>query len=175
MPPPPPASEKSIRTFTSCSAMNSETISMPPSAQDPCGRKNHGCPEDDRLLEAWVRKVNSRWLVHSGLEHRAGAYLDHLAATDRERLVRSLRIVRELIRTLGPVEDPKPRFYAGLFSLATEEEARRYLQDHAFTFSIIPVGAHLEHPSSDVPEVRSQVQRLREELHKCILAVQTAA
>jgi hypothetical protein len=155
--------------------MNSEIIPMPPSAQDSCGRKNHGCPEDDRLLEAWVRQVNSRWLVHSNLQHRANAYLDHLASTDRERLISSLRIVRELFRTLGPLEDPKPRFYAGVFSLATDEDARRYLHDHLFTFSLIPVGAHLEHPSADVPEVCSQVRRLRDDLHKCILAVQAVA
>jgi hypothetical protein len=154
--------------------MNPEIVPMPPFAQGSCGGKNHGCPEDDRLLEAWVRKVNSRWLVHSGLQHRANAYLDHLASTDRERLISSLRIVRELFRTLGPLEDPKPRFYAGVFSLATNEEARRYLHDHLFTFSLIPAGAHLEHPSADVPEVCSQVRRLREDIHKCILAVQAA-
>jgi hypothetical protein len=155
--------------------MNPEIIPMSSAAQDSCGGKNHGCPEDDRLLEAWVRKVNDRWLVHSGLQHRASAYLDHLASTERERLITSLRILRELIRSLGPAEDPKPRFYAGVFSLATEDEARHYLKDHAFTLSLIPAGAHLEHPSADVPEVCSQVRRLREDIHKCILAVQTAA
>jgi len=155
--------------------MNPEIIPMPPAARDSCGRKNHGCPEDDRLLESWVRKVNDRWLVHSGLQHRASAYLDHLAATDRERLIDSLRIVRELFRTLGPLEDPKPRFYSGLFSLAKEEEAKRYLHDHLFTLSLIPVGVHLEHPSADVPEVCTQVRRLREDIYKCILTVQAAA
>lgn len=155
--------------------MKSEIISMAPFAPAVSGRRNHGCPEDDRLLESWVRKVNDRWLVHSGLQHRATAYLDHLAATDRERLIHSLRIVRELFRALAPLEDPKPRFYAGIFSLATDEEARRYLHDHLFTFSLIPAGAHLEHPSADVPEVCAHVQRLREDIYKCILAVQAAA
>ncbi|HSI64104.1 MAG TPA: hypothetical protein VLE43_13335 [Candidatus Saccharimonadia bacterium] len=154
--------------------MKSESLSMATSSAPCSDRKNHGCPEDDRALESWVRKVNDRWLVHSGLQHRAKSYLDHLAATDRARLLASMRIVRELFRTLGAFEDPKPRFYAGVFSLATLEEAKRYLDGHLFTLSLIPVGAHLEHPSSDVPEVRHQVQRLREDLHKCILAVQAA-
>lgn len=155
--------------------MKSQSISLVPSAARPSGRKNHGCPDDDHLLESWVRKVNGRWLVHSGLQHRAAAYIDHLAAADRSRLMNSMRIIRELFRTLGPLEDPKPRFYAGLFSLATPQEARQYLHDHLFTLSLIPVGSHLEHPSSDVPEVCRQVQRLREDIYKCILAVQTAA
>jgi hypothetical protein len=155
--------------------MKSESISMATSPAPCSDRKNHGCPEDDRALESWVRKVNDRWLVHSGLQERAKAYLDHLAATNRVRLLDSMRIVRELFRSLGTTEDPKPRFYAGVFSLATPEEAKQYLDGHLFTLSLIPAGAHLEHPGFEVPEVRHQVQRLREDLHKCILAVQAAA
>ena len=41
------------------------------------------------------------------------------------------------LREAAP-EDPKPWFYAGLFSLATVEEARRFLANHSFTLSAIP-------------------------------------
>ncbi len=155
--------------------MKSESISLATAAAPCSDRKNHGFPEDDCALESWVRKVNDRWLVHSGLQESAREYLDHLAATDRARLMDSVRIVRELFRSLGATEDPKPRFYAGVFSLATPEEAKRYLDGHLFTLSLIPVGAHLVHPGTNVPEVRDQVQQLREDIHKCILAVQAAA
>lgn len=138
----------------------------------PRQRRNHGCPEGDAGVEQWVRQVNARWLVHSDLRGSATAYLDHLEVTDPERLLDSCRIVRELMRRLGPAEDPKPRFYAGVFSLATPQEAQQYLHAHLFTLSLIPVGAHLQHPSADVPEVCAHVKQLRHEIHQCVMAVQ---
>lgn len=146
--------------------------SCPPAPAAPVPRKNHGCPDDSRDLESWVRHVNKKWLVHSDLQAQASAYLDHLSATDPARLLQSCIIVRDIIRTLGPAEDPKPRFYAGLFSLATPEEAATYLHGHLFTYSLIPAGQHLEHPCADEPAVCAQVARLREELRKCILVAQ---
>ncbi len=135
-------------------------------------RHNHGCPEEDARLEAWVRKVNATWLVHAGLRECAAAYMDHLAEADAPRLMDSCRVVREMLRTLGAAEDPKPRFYAGLFSLATQDEALRFLSDHHFTLSLIPAGRHLPHPSAHVPGVCEKVKHLRAEIHKCVMAVQ---
>ncbi len=153
--------------------MNSPTSATTPPQEAP--RKNHGCPEDDPQLEPWVRRVNATWLVHAGLRECALAYMDHLAATDAPRLLDSCRVVREMICSLAPAEDPKPRFYAGLFSLATPDEALRFLSEHLFTLSLIPAGAHLEHPSAHVPAVCAQVKRLRAEIYKCVLAVQASA
>ncbi len=85
----------------------------------------------------WVRHVNGRWIVRESLRQDAADYLDHLAATDPERLRRACARARTLSRG-HPGEDPKPWFYAGLFSLATLPEARRYLRGHDFTLACIP-------------------------------------
>lgn len=86
---------------------------------------------------AWVRRVNSRWIVREGLRGRAAAYLDFLAATDTGRLRRSCRRARRLTDHFGDDEDPKPWFYAGLFSLASGEEAAGFLTEHPFTFAAL--------------------------------------
>jgi len=87
---------------------------------------------------AWARRVNSRWIVREGLRASAAAYLDHLASTDGERLLRSCRRARRLTDRFGSDEDPKPWFYAGLFSLATRDEVTRFLTEHPFTLAAIP-------------------------------------
>lgn len=85
----------------------------------------------------WVRHVNGRWIVRESLRADAFAYLDHLAAADPGRLRESCRRAKGLVTT-HPGEDPKPWFYAGLFSLATEAEAARFLRGHDFTIACIP-------------------------------------
>jgi hypothetical protein len=87
---------------------------------------------------AWVRRVNGRWIVHETLRQCAADYLDHLERIDPERLARSCRNARHLAEGQGYLEDPKPWFYAGLFSLATIPEAEQFLADHAFTLAAIP-------------------------------------
>ena len=87
---------------------------------------------------AWVRAANARWLVHHGLREDAADYLDHLAAVDPGRLKRSCGIARSMVQRCGSASDPKPWFYAGLFSLATAEEGRRFLAGHKFTRMAIP-------------------------------------
>ena len=85
----------------------------------------------------WVRHVNGRWIVRESLRADASAYLDHLAAADPARLRESCRRAKDLVTT-HPTEDPKPWFYAGLFSLATGAEAARFLKGHDFTVACIP-------------------------------------
>lgn len=82
---------------------------------------------------AWVRRVNSRWIVHQGLDENAQAYLDHLEQVDPQRLKRSCRNAHLMVHQKGALEDPKPWFYAGLFSLATNEEVERFLAAHWLT------------------------------------------
>jgi hypothetical protein len=86
---------------------------------------------------AWAYQLNARWIVHHGLDKQAKAYMEHLARIDPKRLERSCRLAHQLVGR-APREDPKPWFYAGLFSLATFEEAREFLANHWFTVSAIP-------------------------------------
>jgi len=87
---------------------------------------------------AWARKVNSGWIVHHGLGENAEAYLAHLASTDPTRLSTACERAARLVDAGEPTEDPKPRFYAGLFSVATLEEAAQYLAGHWFTAECVP-------------------------------------
>lgn len=63
-------------------------------------------------------------------------------------------------------EDPKPWFYSGLFSLATGEEAARYLATHRVTKAAIPATAG--DPDVELwldrvgPETQALMQRLRD-------------
>lgn len=82
---------------------------------------------------AWVRRVNARWIVHHGLDENAQAYLDHLAKVDPQRLKRSCRNAHLMVEQKDGMDDPKPWFYAGLFSLATNEEVNRFLAEHWLT------------------------------------------
>ena len=79
---------------------------------------------------SWVRRGNSRWIVHHGLGKNADAYLNHLAEKDEQRLARSCRNAYLMVQQSDPMEDPKPWFYTGLFSLVKPDEAKVYLADH---------------------------------------------
>lgn len=79
---------------------------------------------------AWVRRGNSRWIVHHGLGKNAQAYMEHLEKEDAERLARSCSNAYLMVQRCDPMEDPKPWFYAGLFSLVKPEEAKMYLANH---------------------------------------------
>ena len=81
-----------------------------------------------------VRILNTRWLVHGGLDRDADAYIRHLEALDPARLARSCEHAWRMLNLRNEcAEDPKPWFYAGLFSLATNAEAERFLQRHCLT------------------------------------------
>lgn len=86
---------------------------------------------------AWARRVNSRWIVHDDLARHATAFLDHLEQRDAPRLERACQRARELTRSGDVAEDPKPRFYGGLFSLATPEEKARFLRAHPFLQAVL--------------------------------------
>lgn len=93
--------------------------------------------DGDTSFVAWATKLNRRWIVHHGLNERAKEYMDYLAAADPSRLERSCWLAHELAHQASG-EDPKPWFYAGLFSLATVEEARKFLASHWLTLSALP-------------------------------------
>lgn len=121
---------------------------------------------------AWACRLNERWIVHHGLDQRAKAYMDHLSKVDPRRLERSCRLAHHLARQAAP-EDPKPWFYAGLFSLATVEEAREFLANHWFTLSAIPSLPAELCPGTAAGAIgqaaRDKIARIRQAL-SCLLA-----
>lgn len=93
---------------------------------------------DTSNLPAWAKRVNGAWLVRGGLDATTDAWLAHLEQSDPARFLASCEIARALSRGPDHTHDPKPWFYAGLFSLATADEARHYLSAHHFTAAAIP-------------------------------------
>lgn len=114
----------------------------------------------------WAQRVNSRWIAHHGLSEHAHAYLDHLNQYDPDRLARSCRRARRLVRQCEPGEDPKPWFYAALFSLAEESEVRRFLAAHWFTRATNPSRPADEGYLADRigGETREKLDRIRQAL-----------
>lgn len=82
---------------------------------------------------AWANRVNSRWIVHHDLRRNAEDYLAHLAKVDPPRLASSCRHAHAMVEQADAMEDPKPWFYAGLFSRATSAEAAKFLAAHWLT------------------------------------------
>lgn len=116
----------------------------------------------------WVKRVNCSWLVRGGLNENAEAWLEYLIKLDDGRHLPSCEAARAMCGIRDRLEDPKPWFYAGLFSLATAEEARRFLGVHRVTKAVVPAMAD----DAEVklwldrvgPETRELVQKLREGL-----------
>lgn len=114
--------------------------------------------------EAWVRAVNGRWLVRSDLRENACDYLDSLATMDPDRLRRTTRIVLRMMETAPDGEDPKPRFYAALFSLANRDERTLFLANHHFTQMSLPSGDAVLHNTDLAPETLEKLATIRKEL-----------
>ena len=113
----------------------------------------------------WARRVNRAWIVHQHLDRRAEAWLDHLAETEDGRLAAACIAAREMCDRRGPDSDPKPWFYAGLFSQATASEAQRFLAPHPLTLATVPAmvsnAGVLEWMDRVHPDVRALVVQLR--------------
>ena len=113
-----------------------------------------------------ARRINTRWIVHHNLGHNAGLYLDHLAQTDEPRLAASCRNACLMIERCDPMEDPKPWFYAGLFSLANPDEAGRFLNHHWLT-SLVTAAARetaATAPAHVGEMTQDKIRRLQEAL-----------
>jgi hypothetical protein len=113
----------------------------------------------------WARRVNNSWIVRGGLDARAREWLDHLALPGDGRLLESCLAARAMCGLREPLEDPKPWFYAGLFSLASREEAARFLQPYRVTMAAVPAMADDENVALWLDrvgnETRDLVRRLR--------------
>jgi hypothetical protein len=114
----------------------------------------------------WAGRVNQSWFVRGGLKEHALEWMKFLIALDDGRLLSCCEAARAMCGMRDPLEDPKPWFYAGLFSLATAAEARRFLETHRVTKAAIPSMRDDE----DVmlwldrvgPETRELIRRLRD-------------
>lgn len=81
-----------------------------------------------------ARRINRTWLVQGTLAETTAAFLDLLERERPEILEEtSGRAVAAARRASAENRDPKPDFYATLFSAATDEERERFLQNHAWT------------------------------------------
>lgn len=86
---------------------------------------------------AKVRRVNQSWIVRGRLKETAAAWIDHLRLTDPTRLEKSCWLALFLTRyRKNLLRDPKPLFYAGLFTFATRREIAARLDPHPMTRAI---------------------------------------
>lgn len=90
----------------------------------------------ERDAVATAKRINRRWIVHGGLKETAEAYMEWLESKDPARLRRACELALSLVHNHGHGSDPKPWFYAGLFSLADADEARRFLDGHSLTWTV---------------------------------------
>jgi len=118
----------------------------------------------------WAGRINRRWIVHQGLGQRADDWMAHLAKTDAKRLRKSCNAARAMIRRWAEVGDPKPWFYSGLFSTATEEEAKYYLGGHRLTTATVP---SMEEDADVKNWVESLCTETRDLLHRLRAALRS--
>jgi hypothetical protein len=113
----------------------------------------------------WATRINRRWIVHQGLGKRAEDWLKHLAETNPRRLRKSCDAARSMIGHWNENGDPKPWFYAGLFSNATGAEAKEFLSGHRLTTATVPAMSEdsdvKDWEASLCEETRDLLQRLR--------------
>ena len=116
----------------------------------------------------WVKRVNRSWIVHNNLNDQADAWVTYLADLGDARLDSSCEIARTMCDLRDPLDDPKPWFYAGLFHLATEAEAKRFLETHRVTKATVPTMVDDESVHLWIarisPETRELLDRLRNAL-----------
>ena len=86
----------------------------------------------------WVRRVNRTWIVHQGQAERAEGWLAYLEGLPDGRFEESGAAAHAMSHRRDHAEDPKPWFYAGLFSTATAAEAQRFPANHRLTPATVP-------------------------------------
>lgn len=81
-----------------------------------------------------ARKINRTWVVRGTLSDNTARYLDRLE-TERPAILLAVceRAVAAARLASAEFRDPKPDFYAALFSRATDAERDEFLRDHFWT------------------------------------------
>jgi hypothetical protein len=115
----------------------------------------------------WARRVNRSWIVRGHLNEHAETWLDHLAAKGDGRLESACSTARAMCALRDRLDDPKPWFYAGLFSPATRDEALRFIATHHVTKAAIPA-------MTDDPEVILWLAHTGPETHDLITRLRHA-
>lgn len=82
----------------------------------------------------YAKRINRTWIVHGNLAQNAELYLAHVEKT-RPALLEEICAQAVQAARLASHEgrDPKPDFYAALFSRSTPEEQEIYLKNHFWT------------------------------------------
>lgn len=85
-----------------------------------------------------ARMINRTWITRGGIAENADAYLAHLERNRPSVLERVCDRAYAAARSASARQaDPKPGFYAGLFSETTPEERETYLKDHSYIRRIL--------------------------------------
>jgi hypothetical protein len=91
-----------------------------------------------------ARRVNRAWITRGNLAGNTENYLDHLCKTRPGELEQVCeRALREARAASRNQKDPKPAFYASIFSGATKAERNDFLREHFFT-RLLSAEMHVE-------------------------------
>jgi hypothetical protein len=112
----------------------------------------------------WARRVNQSWIVRHGLAERAEEWLNYLDQRNDDRLDPSCLTAQAMSWRRDRSEDPKPWFYAGLFSRATAQEAKQFLANHRLTPATVPALWHDEDVEKWIAQISPETQKLLERL-----------
>lgn len=81
-----------------------------------------------------ARRINQSWIVRGQLRETAERYLDLLEDERPQDLAEVCALAVAAARKASREQrDPKPDFYASIFSRATPEERANFLQNHLWT------------------------------------------
>jgi len=81
-----------------------------------------------------ARRINQTWITRGTLRQTAETYLHLLEEERPDDLAEVCRLAVGAARKASKEHrDPKPDFYAALFSRATPEERASFLQNHLWT------------------------------------------
>lgn len=119
----------------------------------------------------WARRINRSWIVHNNLNDQAEAWINYLAEAGDPRLEISCEAARTMCDRREPLDDPKPWFYAGLFHLATPEEALRFLDVHRVTKATVTSMADDESVRLWVNRISPETKMLLERLRAALMEI----
>jgi hypothetical protein len=91
-----------------------------------------------------ARRVNRAWITRGNLAQNTENFLDYLSTRRPKELAEvCAQALKEARAASKAQKDPKPAFYASIFSSATKAERNDYLREHFFT-RLLSAEMHLE-------------------------------
>ena len=86
----------------------------------------------------YAKRINRTWIVHGNLGEDTETYLQHLGTTRLDVLEEVCALAVRVARDASQENrDPKPAFYAALFSRSTPDEQERFLKNHFWTRRLV--------------------------------------